>query len=551
MRHKTLLILTGAVCIAAALVAFLIVSRGMLHGERPVPMEQKKPEAGAVARPAAVHERKVLESRLAGTWYDANPAKLDAEITGYLAAANQPPLDNVIGLILPHAGYRYSGQTAAYGVAALGGKQYGRVVVMGPSHSVPLKNAASVPDATHYATPLGEVRLDTGFIAALKRSPLFTTVPEMHEREHSVQIELPLLQKVLQSFELVPIVVGQVDVGTAKQMAGVLRGLVDSQTLVVASSDFTHYGATYDYVPFTEDVAENLRKLDMGAFTEIEKKDPDAFAAYVASTGATICGRSPIEILLAMLPPDAKVQLLHYDTSGAKTGDYALSVSYLAAAFMGVWPTEATESGRAALFEMEWPPEDQQRLLELARKTLTYAVSHRSAPDVEDLGVAVTGAMREVAGVFVTLTANGRLRGCIGEIEPCRPVYQAVMAHAVNAGLADRRFPPVTEAELDTIDFEISVLTPPQPIPSCDRILLGRDGIVLENGGRRAVFLPQVAPEQGWDLDQTLTQLALKAGLPSDAWRQGASFEVFQAMVFSEGAVSDVEAAGGPVAALQ
>jgi AmmeMemoRadiSam system protein A len=142
--------------------------------------------------------------------------------------------------------------------------------------------------------------------------------------------------------------------------------------------------------------------------------------------------------------------------------------------------------------------------------------------------------MNRVAGAFVTLKRNGELRGCIGEVIPNRPVYRSVMAQAINAGLNDPRFPQVASSELDEINVEVSVLTPPRPIASPADIVVGKHGIVLKKNGRSALFLPQVATEQGWDLEKTLNHLARKAGLPEDAWRTGASFEVFEATVFGE-----------------
>jgi len=126
------------------------------------------------------------------------------------------------------------------------------------------------------------------------------------------------------------------------------------------------------------------------------------------------------------------------------------------------------------------------------------------------------------------------LRGCIGDIFPQRPLYKSVIINAINAGINDRRFLPVTEAECNDITIEISALTAPKPIASPNQIRVGTDGVVLSKDSRSAVFLPQVAPEQGWDLEQMLTQLSLKAKLPADAWKQGASFLVFQADVFGE-----------------
>jgi AmmeMemoRadiSam system protein A len=142
--------------------------------------------------------------------------------------------------------------------------------------------------------------------------------------------------------------------------------------------------------------------------------------------------------------------------------------------------------------------------------------------------------MRETRAAFVTLKKNHQLRGCIGDIFPQRPLYRSVIINAINAGVNDRRFLPVTIDECNDITIEISALTRPGPIASANEIRLGTDGVVLSKDGRSAVFLPQVAPEQGWDVNQMLTQLSLKASLPGDAWKEGANFLVFQADVFGQ-----------------
>lgn len=161
-------------------------------------------------------------------------------------------------------------------------------------------------------------------------------------------------------------------------------------------------------------------------------------------------------------------------------------------------------------------------------------MKNNKMPTPDQLNIEITDNMRKKMGAFVTLHKNGMLRGCIGEIIPRRPLYKAVMNQAVNSGLNDYRFPQVKESEIPKIEFEISALTPPTSISSYKDIVLGRDGIIISKHGRSAVYLPQVAPEQGWGLDETLSHLSLKAGLPADAWKDDASFTTFRAIVFNE-----------------
>jgi len=434
-------------------------------------------------------------------------------------------------LILPHAGYQWSGQIAVMGLNTIA-KEYKRIIVIGPSHRVPMEEILSVPRATHYETPLGQIPLDVEFINKLLKYPMFQNVPQTHQYEHSVQIELPLLQYKQKDFKLVPIVAGQCSLETIEKAGAILRSLVDEETLVIASSDFVHYGRSFDYVPFTEDIPEQIKKIDMGAYQYIANLDAKGFLEYKDKTGATICGAVPIAILLSMLNESSKAHLVQYETSGRMTGDFSNSVSYLSIAFSGA--LENSPEIKPEANNMELTDEDKKQLLILARKTIEYVTKIRRIPEASELGVSVSDAMKYPRAAFVTLKKNPQLRGCIGDIFPQQPLYKSVILNAINACFNDTRFPPVTEDECESITIEISALTSPQSIASPDEIRIGVDGVILRKDGHSAVFLPQVAPEQGWNIGQMLTQLSLKARLPADAWKEGASFQVFQAVVFGE-----------------
>ncbi|HIJ54410.1 MAG TPA: AmmeMemoRadiSam system protein B [Planctomycetes bacterium] len=494
----------------------------------------------------------VMPSSLSGRWYSADAGALSQQIDGFFRKAGDRRIDNVIALILPHAGYQWSGQTAAFGLKTTDNK-YKRIVVIGPSHGTPMEEMLSVPRVTHYETPLGQIPLDTVFINKLLQFPMFQNVPQVHRYEHSVQIELPLLQRHFKSFKFVPIVAGSCSLETIDKAAAIVGGLIDKETLIIASSDFVHYGRAHRYVPFTENIPERIRELDMGAVEVIGRLDSKGFLEYKAHTGATICGYIPIAILLSALDEGVKAELIKYTTSGELTGDFTNSVSYASIAFSGVWsnypevkppPLFLSQESRGA----ELSDEDKKQLLDLARKTILYAVEQRRVPRASELDVTISDAMKRPRAAFVTLKKNVVLqkkrnlqpektlvlRGCIGDIFPQRPLYRSVIINAINAAFRDSRFPPVTGAECDDITIEISALTAPKPIASAEQIRIGIDGIVLKKNGQSAVYLPQVAPEQGWDLNQTLTNLSLKAKLPVDAWKEGASFLVFQAVVFGE-----------------
>ena len=480
-----------------------------------------------------------MESTLAGSWYDADPARLRTELEGYLAAAKGDADPAIFAVVVPHAGYAYSGPCAAAGLKALAArKDLERVVVIGFSHRVHLPNRASLPATeTHYRSPLGETPLDVAAIAALMKNPLFVDRPDTRAGENSVELQLPLLQVALsgRDWKLVPVTLGQLDDDVRGQVAAALGELLDGKTALVVSSDFTHYGPNFGYVPFRTNVEANLRELDGGAIQKIVAGDADGFAAYCEKTGATICGQDSIGVLLRMLPEKFTARQIAYDTSGRGTGDWRNSVSYASIGFYGSGrPARKAAAPAAAKQSAELIAADKKVLLALARSVIGRALKNEpfSADDPDALQ---TPALKQKMGGFVTLTIGGELRGCIGEIFPRRPLADVVVDHAFDAAFEDPRFPPLSAREFPRIKIEISALTPPVPVASYQDIEIGRHGMVLELGGRSAVFLPQVAPEQGWDLATTLTYLSRKAGLPGNAWKDPrAKFTVFEAVVFHE-----------------
>ncbi len=474
-------------------------------------------------------ETSVLKSELAGSWYVDDPVHLARELETYLETVNPDPVEHLIGLMLPHAGYRYSGMVAAHGYKLLQGRNFKRVIVIGPSHRVALLDRVSLPDVTDIETPLGRIPLDREAIDGLLQYELFESHPRAHRLEHSVQIQLPFLQHVLDTFTLIPIVCGHLTQQSARRIGRALLPLMDRETLLVISTDFTHYGAAFDYVPFTDDIQNNLRRLDLGAFDLIRDKNAEGFLDYLDRTGATICGASPISVMLSMLDDLSEVRLLKYDTSGNMTDDWSHCVSYASAAISGRWKTAAADAEDAA-DPMALTAHDKAGLLRLARYRIASRFSQRTAAPSDSFSAAV----HAVRGAFVTLHKRGQLRGCIGEIFPRRPLIKAVEEHAVNAAFQDPRFPALREDELAGIDIEISALSPPRKIGSYDEIEIGRHGIVISKQMQSAVFLPQVAPEQGWDLETTLGHLCMKAGLPSSAWKSDCEFHVFEADVFGE-----------------
>ncbi len=502
---------------------------GTRISSRPKAAEGDSANSGSVpatVRPAA----------LAGSWYEGDASALQEKISGYLA--NVPENDvagHPVALLVPHAGHRYSGAIAARAYATLQGRTYSRVYILGPAHKTALKGVAFPRGTTHFETPLGQIPLAMDVVDELLQQPLFVEHPSAHRNEHSIEIQLPFLQTVLpHGFELVPMVVSRLNRAEIDTVSNAIRAVLRPGDLLIASSDFTHYGERFSYLgpPGKEfgpaAAPARLQALLDAAWIEIEKGDGEAFLRHKVESGDTICGFLPIALLLKAMPVAAKPQLLGSDMSGHMTGSFAESVSYLSAVFTGLWPYSGV-TGEAGLSS-----DEKGLLLALARRQVDAYVNRQERLAKESLDVTLTSRLKADCGTFVTLKQGGRLRGCIGNIMPVKPLYQAVLDNAVNAAHFDRRFKPVQPEELARTTVEVSVLTPPVKQQDWRDFVIGRDGIILSKPEGSAVFLPQVAVEQGWTLEETLNHLSRKAGLGLDGWRKGATFQTFEAIVFHE-----------------
>lgn len=477
---------------------------------------------------------RLLDSTLAGSWYPGAASALKETIADALArvpAAPPGPPPNV--LVLPHAGYAYSLPTAAHGLKRILDAPFTRVVLLAPSHRAWLRNELVAPEADAVGTPLGPVPIDRGAIERLSQTLPVVCSDAVHAAEHSTQIQYPLLQVALKTFSLVPLVVGDLDRAALVRAATALQRVLDPHTLLVVSSDFTHYGEDFGYAPFGSEALARVKQVDLGAYALIRNQDLEGFRDYIRREQATICGHNPIALMLQLLPPRTRIERLHYATSSDTSGDASRFVCYLSLAGWADWPFS---SAPVAADGDSLSTAEKRMLLRWAREAIRHVLETRKPLPAGAFAREATERLARPAGCFVTLKLkrNHELRGCIGEIGARRPLFQAVTALAVQSAFADPRFPPLRADEYEAVAIEISVLTPERVVGSWREIEIGRHGMTLSKRGRAAVFLPQVAPEQGWTLEQTLTHLALKAGLEPDEWRTGATFTVFEAIVFGE-----------------
>ncbi|MFA6716093.1 MAG: AmmeMemoRadiSam system protein B [Victivallales bacterium] len=271
-----------------------------------------------------------------GKFYEHNEDKLRKYISGIVQKElnTERTGEHVRAVILPHAGYCFSAQTTVKTLLKTIERNYSRVLIIAPSHRVPFSGIA-LSEYDIYQTPLGDVPVDTESVANIigTGNEYVAYMSDAHEKEHSLEVQLPLLQHFFKDFKLIPIINGFVEEETAKHIAVTLKDWWQEDTLWVISSDFTHYGYSFNYLPFRKNIKENLRELDMGAIQLIINKDLHGFCEYLNKTRATICGCGAIKILMAVLDlvnnkDNNGAELVHYTTSGDLTSNYTQCVSY-------------------------------------------------------------------------------------------------------------------------------------------------------------------------------------------------------------------------------
>lgn len=452
----------------------------------------------------------IREPAWAGAFYPADPAELTVAIDSYTqrAAATRlvvPDPSRLRAIVMPHAGYLYSGWTAAHAGRILKPGAFRKVMLIGPDHRVGFRNA-SVSGADFYRTPLGKVPVHRDALVLLGNPELFRTVAPSERTEHSLEVVLPFLQRYLGDFSLVPLVLGVAD---PVPIAAALEPLIDPRTLLAVSSDLSHY------LPHAEAVA-----LDHRTIAQILAGDSAALGAAENSA----CGKSGLLVLLELARRrNWQPVLLHYSNSGDTAGDRNRVVGYATLAFYEEEVKIAMKKEPEQLSS-----ERGRKLVELARLTISQGLNQPvdSAAAEKLAGTLTASAYQEKRGVFVTLHKHGQLRGCIGSLTGYRPIVEGVREHALNAAFNDPRFRPVTADELAALDIEVSILSEPTLLTYRDgadllaKLRPGVDGVIIRQGGASATFLPQVW-EQLPDPEAFLSHLCQKAGLPIQEWRQG------------------------------
>lgn len=504
---------------------------------------------------AVNNDPKICPYLSTGPWYPASPNELKKLLQSFFDKATPKPIKGKItGLISPHAGLFYSGQCAAHAFKQLENYTgFDHVFILGVAHRVGFYGAA-VSDFQYHATPLGNIPVDTSITQALAKEKYFQLNNQALQYEHSIENQLPFLQMVLEKrpksappVKIIPILFSSLNPTDFPHVAAILKKYLNDKSLVIASTDLTHYGPNFGYTPFKNDnqVKTNLTNLDMGIIEPIIALDLHRYIKYKEQTAITMCGFTPVGVLISLFQDKIhpyKGTLMDYYKSGDEKNDYELSVSYASIIISQINNKTNDNKPMTTKSEKNDSPnitltrEEKKTLLTIARQTLENQFAGKTLP-IEDIEAMVTHspALKEKAGVFVTLKLNGDLRGCIGSIIGVEPLAQAVHNNVLKSAFQDPRFYPLQKKELAKITIEISVMTPLQKIEDYKKIRLGIDGVIIRKDGYQAVFLPQVATETGWNLDQFLSHLSTKAGLDSQAYQSSdMEFFIFQALVFSE-----------------
>ena len=456
----------------------------------------------------------------ANRFYTGDAQELAQEVESFLKRhSEQPKFDNLAAVIVPHAGYYYSGNVAATAYQSIPAKPYKRIFLLGPSHHEWLDGASVNTEADYYATPLGNVKVDRETALKLTEDSVFSYRPEAHDREHCLEVQLPFLQRLFTKSvpPIVPIIISTNDFQKLQQMADVLKPYFNDENLFIISSDFSHY-PTYD----------DAYEADTRSGKAIESGNVEEFIAAIeknARSGkpnlaTSACGQFAIITLMLMLDQNYEVKHLLYQNSGDISGERNRVVGYHAFAFL-----------RSDSTDFVLTSEEKRILKDIALQSIRDSLDGKKTTAPSSI-FPLTSSLRSKCGAFVSLHKHGRLRGCIGHFGEDVPLHEIVAAMARAAAFEDPRFSPVTRDELDDLDIEISVLTPMRRIQSLDEFELHRHGIYIRKGYRSGTYLPQVADEVNWTKEEFVSHCSQdKAGLGWNGWRD-AELYVYEAIVF-------------------
>jgi AmmeMemoRadiSam system protein B/AmmeMemoRadiSam system protein A len=446
----------------------------------------------------------------AGQFYEKRAEVLSQQIDRFLENVKKKPRpgEEILALIAPHAGYVYSGQTAAHAYRLIQGKDYESVIIIAPSHRHGFKGC-SIYAKGGYETPLGIAEIDESLAAEISKASGFKYISKAHQMEHSVEVQIPFIQKSLPQAKIVPIVMGYPTKKTITRLADALTEVVPGKkAMIIVSTDMSHF--------FPKQKANDI---DSETISLIQSFETGKLIKKLEKGEKIMCGGGPVvsTLLYARERGEAKVEILHYADS-SRLGGESQVVGYLAAALYSKNPNPKFRLSK----------EEKTELIRLARSAINQFIREKKIINYRTENPNFLAKK----GAFVTLKRKGFLRGCIGFIEPVAPLYQTVIQTSVYAACRDQRFPPLSTEELDDLEIEISVLSPLKKIHDPSLIMVGKHGLVISKGNKRGLLLPQVPVENNWSREMFLKQACLKAGLPQNTWKSGADIYIFEAIIF-------------------
>ncbi|MDD5146644.1 MAG: AmmeMemoRadiSam system protein B [Candidatus Pacebacteria bacterium] len=472
-------------------------------------MNTKHQSIKSTMRPAAV----------AGQFYPDNSKALQQMVDSFLNQATSVSTSVPQIIIVPHAGYVYSGQVAAFGFRALQNSGYKRIILIGRSHQEYFDKVAADGNDV-WQTPLGDLTVDKDFIDKLISSDSVVQInSEVHEGEHSLEVMLPfLIQTLGREIKIVPLLFGNDSSTTSFVLAEKIAPFIDKETVVVISTDLSHYPKYEDANYLDKQTIEAILTGESSKFIqkvrELEQLGKPNVATLACAEPAVVFGLALAKRL------GLKAQLLKY----ANCGDYFAETKNRVVGYTAIGFYPENEAGALSV-------QEQEMALQIARKTLADAFDQKNYEPESQAPI-----FKEKRGVFVTLKKHEQLRGCIGNFNPPIGLAKNIQEMALSAAFNDPRFTPLEKSELKDLEIEISVLSPMQKTTDPNIIKVGKHGVYVKKGLRSGVFLPQVAIEQGWDREEFLDNLCEgKAGLPRTCWQDGScDLYIFTAQVFHE-----------------
>ncbi len=471
---------------------------------------------------ASVEGKEVIrQPAVAGSWYPGNRDELSKTVDSFLKNANDRELKgDLIALIAPHAGYAFSGPVAAESFRQLEGRKFATVILIGPSHTSFFRGI-SIFDRGYFATPLGKIKVSDEARSMVQENELIKFNADAHRREHCLEIELPFLQRNIKDFEIIPLLTGQVSLDDCSKVAEtIVKHFTIGDTLLVASSDMSHYPSYKDAIYADRKILEVIETLDAEKLASTSKS---ILRENIPNLSCTMCGENAVltTIIAARKLKANCVTVLKYSNSGDS--------------HPSGWSHKSKVVGYGAVAITRFPSistESQKKLLELARKSIEYYLRKKEILEV----TRASAELSQEFGLFVTLRHGRELRGCVGQVEYPAPLYKMVAHSSCSAAFSDPRFPPLTKDELEKITINVTVCSPLRKISEPGEIIPSLHGVLVRKGASSGLYLPSVWDESGWSKEEFLQNLCRrKAKLPQDAWKEkDVDLYIFTGHSFSE-----------------